>query len=459
MKDQSLLSTKPKKTPLFINRNFALLWSGQVVSLVGDYILDTTLVLWIASSLARGYSWDPLAVSGVLIAAAIPAFVISPFTGVFVDRWNKRQTMLWMDGIRAVLIVFLLLFTGATHVPFLHIQPSLFWQLGIVYLIVFLSSTCGQLFEPSHLGLFGAIVDETEQAKASSLLQTVTSLALLIGPPLGTLLYTSLGTPLSLALDAGSFIISFFTILAIRLPASVPSDEVEEPQNFLREFKEGIRFFTGNRILMTLLIAGIIVVFGEGCLNILDIFFLQQNLHASINLYGFLGVALGAGLTLGAVITGFLARRVGVTRMFWLSLIIGGLSILLYARMTSFLPALLLLFVYGILVAVQNVTATPLVLHTTPPELIGRVGAVFTPLMTLAALLSMALAGILDSTLLRGLHMNVFGASFGPVDTIFTGTGIASIIAGLYAVLSLRGVNPPAEELSEPSEKEGEEEA
>ena len=95
-----------KKPGLLINRDFALLWSGRSISLIGDFAFDTTLILWIATILAKGQPWAPLAVSGVLLATSIPVFFIGPIAGVFVDRWNKRQTMLW------------------THVPHVYLLES-----------------------------------------------------------------------------------------------------------------------------------------------------------------------------------------------------------------------------------------------------------------------------------------------------------------------------------------------
>jgi len=79
----------------------ALLWAAQGLSYIGDQIFDTTLVVWIASVLAKDQTWAPLAVSGVLIAVAIPTLVIGPLAGVFVDRADKRRMMIATDGVRA----------------------------------------------------------------------------------------------------------------------------------------------------------------------------------------------------------------------------------------------------------------------------------------------------------------------------------------------------------------------
>src|SRR5215472_4885018 len=91
----------PSKTQIFINGNFALLFSGSAISSIGDFVFSTTLVLWIAVILAKGQSWAPLAVSGVLVATTVPAFLIGPIAGVFVDRWDKRRTMLAVNLLQA----------------------------------------------------------------------------------------------------------------------------------------------------------------------------------------------------------------------------------------------------------------------------------------------------------------------------------------------------------------------
>jgi MFS family permease len=66
-----------------------LLWLGQSVSYLGDFVFDTTIVLWISTVIARSQSWAPAAVGGVLIAAAVPTLLLGPVAGVFVDRWNR----------------------------------------------------------------------------------------------------------------------------------------------------------------------------------------------------------------------------------------------------------------------------------------------------------------------------------------------------------------------------------
>src|SRR5579885_3273472 len=107
----------PRRIGPLLNRNFGLLWLGQTISVIGDFVFDTTLVVWIATALAKDQSWAPLAVSGVLLATSVPVLLVGPVAGVFVDRWNKRRTMLVMDGLRVVLVLALLPATGLVPLP------------------------------------------------------------------------------------------------------------------------------------------------------------------------------------------------------------------------------------------------------------------------------------------------------------------------------------------------------
>lgn len=430
-----------KKQALFINRNFALLWCGQVISMLGDYVFTTTLTLWIVTTVARGQSWASLAVSGLLIASTLPTFLIGPFAGVFIDRWEKRRTLVWMDALQALLILFLLLVTilnSRSLLPGGHL--SLLEQLGITYIIVFCANACGQFFNPSLFALFGDIVDESYRTRASSLLQTMASLALIIGPPVGTVLFFAVGVYWSLALNAFSFLVSLAALLFMHMPQKVVRTEPNMPAHFFREFREGIHFFAKNRILVALLVTTVLVLPSEGALSALNVFFVTQNLHTPLSLYGFLNTAIGVGVASGAALSGFIAQRIGVARTFWLPLSIAGVVFLAYGRVTSFVPALALLFCFGLLAGASNVVFSPISLHVTPREFIGRVSSIHSPALNASYMLSLALVGYLDSTLLHGFHTTILGISFGPVDTIFTVTGVLAILGGFYSMIGLHGV-------------------
>jgi MFS family permease len=434
-------NTASKKPGLLRNRNFALLWIGRTISVLGDYAFDTTLILWIGVIIAKGQPWAPLAVSGVLVATSIPIFLIGPIAGVFVDRWEKRHTMLWMDALRAILIASLLLAANLVPLPFFSAgKMPASWQLGMIYTIVFLASTCAQFFNPSRLALIGDLVPEAQRAQASGLTQVSLSIAGIVGPPLAAPVLFAFGVQWALIVNALSFVASFAAILAIQAPKAARSVQPGQKGNFLREFAEGIRFFAGNRVLVTILVAILIAILGAGAINALGVFFITDNLHTPANLFGLLDAIMGIGVITGAILASSFAQRLGVVRTFWASAVMLGALFVVFARMTSLVPALVLTLVMGVFQASLNVAVNPLILHVTPRELVGRISSVLDPSISLVTILSVAIAGSLASTVLHGLHATVLGMTFGPIDTLFTFAGLLILLGGLYALVNLRDV-------------------
>jgi MFS family permease len=435
----------PRALRVLINRDFALLWTGQTVSALGDSIFAITLVLWVATRIARGQPWAPLAVSGVLLATIAPEFLVSPVAGVFADRWNRRRIMLAMDATRAVLIALLVLATGVVPLPFvLSGHLPLAWQLGAIYSIVFLVSVCSQFFNPALFAFIAVTVAEPERTRASGLRQASASMAGLVGPALAAALFVGTGLVWALLLNALSFAISFLAIVAIRIPGSpreaVPPELAQRQEGFLREFGAGLRFFIGNRILMTLLVTAVLTLLAFGTINTLDIFFVTQNLRVAPNFFAILTSAQGLGLLIGAIFATAFAQRIGVARSLGLSLLVWGATILIYARLTDIGPALALMGLTGFLLSTAQVAETPLLMHATPEAFLGRVSSVFVPALSAAELIGIAVSGYLASTVLRGFHAKVLGINVGPVDTIFTLVGGFLVAAGIYALVNLRGV-------------------
>jgi MFS family permease len=427
-----------------------LLWAGQTVSVIGDATFATTLVLWVAALIARGQPWAPLAVSGVLLATIAPEFAVAPVAGVFADRWNKRRTMLAMDAARAVFVMLLVAATGSVPLPFLpggHLPFA--WQLGAIYGVVFLASACAQFFNPSMIALIAGLVGEPERARASGLRQGAASLGAIVGPALAAALVFGVGIGWALILDALSFVVSFLAVRAIRAPAGrAPEGGPEEsetpaaeaPAGFLRELRAGLRFYFGNRVLVTLLVAGMLTLVAFGTVNTLDVFFVTQNLRAAPGLYGVLTSVEGIGLIAGAVFAAAFAERLGVARVFGLSLLGWGALLLVYARLTSVGPALVLMGLTGFLLSTAQVAESPLFMHVTPPQFLGRAYAVFAPAISAAELVGIGLSGYLDSIVLRGLHARELGVAVGPVDTIFSVVGLSILAAGIFALVNLRTV-------------------
>jgi MFS family permease len=423
---------------MLINRNFALLWRGQVVTDLGTVVFNTALIIWVAAVFARGQPWAPLAVSGLLLAQSLPMLLVRPLAGVFVDRWDARRTMLAMDALRAVLVALLLL-------PML-VPLADGMRLALVYLAVLLTSACSQFFNSALLALINDIVPGAALPRASGLSEVTWSVASVLGPPLAAPLVLSLGIQWVLLLNAGSFVVSYLTLRVIHPPilAKRPREHETPPTQktagarVLGELRDGLRFVLANRTVRTVTLAITLALLGAGLLRALDYFFVTENLRASPAFYGFVGLAFGGGSIVGALAAAKFAPRLGIARTFVVALLAVGVSTLLLSRQTSLVPALVVWVGLGIVNSAANVAMMPLLLGATPRALVGRMNALFFTVTSAAALLSSTLAGWLASDILRGFSATLLDVRLGPVDTLLILAGLLICASGFYAAVGLR---------------------
>ena len=135
----------------FRNRNFSLLWLAGLVSLLGNWMLIAALPFHIYA-----VTGSALATSAWLMAYILPGVLFGSVAGVFVDRWDRRRTMLIVSVLQMLVMPFLLLVNS----------PEWIW---IVYVVGFLESTLSQFFGPAESALLPNLVGEEHLVSANSL--------------------------------------------------------------------------------------------------------------------------------------------------------------------------------------------------------------------------------------------------------------------------------------------------
>lgn len=411
------------------NANWHRLWLAQAISLTGDSVFDITVMLWVAVVLAGNRPWAPAAASGVLIAAAIPVLTVGPIAGVWIDRWDKRRIMMTADAARAAVIPALLLVTISGHglpVPV---------RLTAAYAVVAAESALAQFFNPARLALLGLVVAPSDRPRAGGQLQATAGAAAIIGPPIAAPLLFAAGIRWAIVIDAASFALSFAAISRIRLPPQ--PGESGSRAGFRREFTTGLRFFITSPPLVAMSAGVMICTLGTGALNALEVFFIRDNLHATAAWLGTFAAVIGAGAIAGALAGGWVAGRIGPGRVFWIGMVAGGVLLLAYSRLTQITPALAVLALTGFTFGAINAAAPPLLLALIPQNLIGRAMSVFNPLQQVAGIASLAAAGLLAGTVLRGYRADVVGLTLGPISTIFGASALLITAAGLAMIRPL----------------------
>jgi MFS family permease len=431
------------------NRNYQRVWFAGAVSGFGDVVFVTAAVVWVGTIIARGQTWAPLAVSGVLIAEMIPAVLLGPIGGVYADRWDRRRMMLATDLARALIIGLLLL------LPSFGERLSTALKLAIVYAAVLLASAFTQFFGPARFSAFGTVVADPDRERAGSIAQGTDATAAILGAPIAASLVVNVayGVQWSLAVNAASFLVSFVAVLGVRLPVTRAEAREREPRSVGQDMRAGLRVVLGSRALHVIVSAVVLVTFAVSAINVLDLFFVTRNLHASAGYYGVLDAAVGAGMVLGSVVFAVVGRRVPAFRVFSLGLVCCGLGIVAYSRSTMLWVAVVILFVIGVPLAGVNSMIGPMVFREVPRDLLGRVLGLLNPVQQVASAAAIVLSTWLASTVLRSLDASALGTHFGPVDTIFLAAGVFVVAVGLWATIATRGmVTPPKPAASVASE-------
>jgi len=147
------------------NRNFFLLWLGQIISQLGDRLGQMALIAFVYLR-APG---SAIGIAKILSFTIIPVFLIGPIAGVYVDRWDRRKTMYICDFLRAVLV-----FT----IPFFLFYAK---SLVPIYVIIFVTFSIGRFFVPAKLSIVPDLIEKKDLLLANSLVNTTGMIAAIAG--------------------------------------------------------------------------------------------------------------------------------------------------------------------------------------------------------------------------------------------------------------------------------------
>jgi MFS family permease len=313
-------------------RDFALLWLGGLISLAGDWVLLIGLPIYIFL-LTRSV----LATGLMLLAGRVPAILFGSVAGVFVDRWDRKRTMVVANVLLAAALLPLVLVRSVDRV----------W---IVYVISAVESALDQFVTPAQNALIPALVREEQLVAANSLNSLASNIARLGGPALGGVIAALWGLGGIVLGDAVSFALAALLIAGISNPharladtvlvASGPGQRDGSLVRLLREWTSGVRVILSERVLAVLFLAFAITNLGEGVMGTLYPVFVNHVLHGVALQIGELMSAQAVGGLLGGLIASWFGERLLSRWMLGMSAVLFGLLDLGIFNVPALLPAL-----------------------------------------------------------------------------------------------------------------------
>jgi MFS family permease len=377
---------------------FRRFWIGETVSLFGDQI--TLIALPFVAVLALGAN---AAQMGYLVAAELaPNLFFSLHAGAWVDRRGRRREVMMVTALgRGALLA---------TIPVAYAFDVL--TFGQLYAVAFAIGTLSVFFYVSYSTLFVSLVPRDRYLEANSLLNGSRAMSFVGGPSVGGFLVQVLSAPGALVADAVSFLVSAFCLKSIH-PVEPPTEHAERGH-----LRAGLRYLYRSRIMRASLLA-------TATINLFNfIFWALFVLYANRSLGvrpGVLGLVLGAasiGGVIGSVVTGRVARALGVGPAFVLGCVLFPAPLVLVplaggAQWTILVLLFLSEFFSGLGVMILDITAGSITASLVPDRLRARVSGAYRVVNYGVRPLGALIGGALGTWI--GLRTTLWIASLGAI--------------------------------------------
>ena len=342
-------------------RPFALLWSGQTISLLGDRVFQVALAWWVLEE-----TGSAIAMGTVLVISIIPMLVFLLIGGVLVDRFPRVRLMLISDLVRG-------LATGLMAV--LAYSDSLaIWH---VYAVSLISGFVEAIFQPAYRAVVPDITPTADLPSANSLTSLSGQLSGIAGPAAGAAIVALGGTPLAFALDSLSFLFSAVCLLPLLKLATSPRRETASSSGVLTDLKEGLRAVSASPWLwVTIGIAGISNLAYAGPMEVVLPFRIEAHPQAGVETLGLFYSAASLGSLLAVVWMGRLTRLRRRGLLLYGSWMATGVMVMLIGLPIPVAGMLAASFVMGACNTVLGLAWVNSLQEHVPGHLLGRVTSV-----------------------------------------------------------------------------------
>jgi MFS family permease len=369
---------------LLINRNFRLLWFGQLVSQLGDKAYNIALMWWLFEKTA-----SPFFVSSFLIASMLPELIFGPLAGVYIDRWNKKKILVAADFARGIIIL--------TLAALYQLNLLAIWHIYIAALFI---SLCSALFNPTTMSVIPAVVEKNELQQANALSQMIAGAVAIIGPLLGASSVVMLGYTGVLIFNSCSYIISGIAEAFLKIMAIDAVVKESSKESIFFSMLEGFRYIRGDLRVSTLVILVAVVHVFVGSIAVAMPFLANILKGNGLNNLGILQAAFGGGMIVGAVyISKYARNRFKGLHLLYAIVCMGVGILMLGALQLTYIhtvePYAIICIVIGMCIAVISVFWRTLAQICVPEEMAGRVFSVLSTTGDISLPISMGVFGLL----------------------------------------------------------------
>jgi MFS-type transporter involved in bile tolerance (Atg22 family) len=379
--DAASLPASPASEGVLANRDFVKLWVGETISLIGTQVTQFTIPLVALLTLNA-----TVLEVGVLNALRfLPVLGVSLIAGVWLDQ-RKRRPILIGCALGNALLIGLVPITSELGVL----------SIGLLCAVVTLAGTLSVIFDVGALSYVPFLVERQNLAESNSKLQASSAVAGIAGPGLAGLLISLITAPITLSVDAVSYLFVIGGLIAVRKPEPEPDPDRARPP-VRQQIAEGFAAVYGTPLLRTLLTQSAVLNVGFGAVSTVFTVYAVRHLGLSPFELGLTVAGLAAGALCGALLANRIRRRLGLGRALAMAITAVSLSplLLLVPRGASALGVVILFagwLGHGWGISNWNVNTITMRQALTPMHVLARMNATYRMLL-FGALPAGALAG------------------------------------------------------------------
>lgn len=386
------------------NRNFAILFSGQLVSMVGNNLYMIALP-WLVYSMTGSKS--DLALTGIF--QTLPG-IAGLFVGVFIDHWRKKQTMVWSNILRAAISLALYLVV-LLHPPFMTLL-----------VLVLLLELVGTFYRPAESALLPFILPKDKLSSAMGLTQSGGALAQLFGVLLGGTLIGLIGAPLLFLLNCFTFCTSLISLFFVRVKETINAPA--KKASFVGEWLEGMRAILRFKMLLRIMLAAMVTNFALAPIDIVMTAWVKGPLHGTALVLGAINASLFVGILVGGMLLGRINQRIDLKTILLAGLVVAGVCAGAIGLFADMYWAIALGLIFGFVAGILNGSVGAIMFQVVPEQMRGRLFSTLGAVATLAIPLGMAVYGWL--------------LVYVPLQWMFVLIGFPAVLSGLSFLLPLK---------------------
>ena len=389
-------------------RTFAIIWSGQLFSTLSSSIVGFAVVFWLSIK-----TESPEVLASAMIAVLLPFIVLGMFTGVFVDRWDRKRTMIFADS-------FVALCSAVLGVLFyLEVTP-----LWLIYILLALRSAGNAFHMPAMQASVPLLAPESELMRVAGINQIIQSVSNIAGPALSAVAISLLNMTYIMAFDVLGAAIACISLLFVKIPN--PEKKEDAKPDVWLEIKEGVRHLFMNRGITWLLVSVISITFF--IVPIAVLYPLMTTTYFGGNAYqmGLVEMSWGIGMLIGGAILSLKFMKTA-NKVLCMNIVAIGLGITYWVMgvlpTSGFIIFVILTAVSGIAGSVYWSSFTVILQTNIDPAALGRVFSIYDSISLLPTIPGMLAIGfftekigLLNSFIIAGIATLVIGiiASFVP---------------------------------------------